>query len=126
MGFSLIETSRFSQYSRAFKILDYDLEVPKGDEIDVKIQSFVSGALYDKSIQPLDEIKIKGVLKDNIVYFKKRLIFPTYDFGEYKEIALKIIVNNKEIFYDKTKREKAEELGVEKSNRSVYIDKLRL
>jgi len=125
MGFRIIETNNINQYTRAFKILDYNLEVPIGDKIEVEIYSFDSETIYDKNISPKDIIKIKGVVKDNIIYFNKRLIFPTYGFGEYKEITLKIIVNNKQIFFDKTKRPKAKELGIEKNNCSYYIDKLK-
>lgn len=126
MGFEIIDNQRYNDYIKGFKILNYDLDTPNGKEIDVEMSSYTDEGLYNSNVEPNQNIIIKGVMKENIIYFEKRIIFPTYNFENSKDLVLKIKINDKEIFFDKAKREKGNKLGIIGDNYSYYIDKLNL
>lgn len=126
MGFEIIETNRYNEYTKGFKVLNYELKVPNGEFIDIEFNSYTDEALYKPNIEPNQKIIVKGIKKGSQIYFSKRIIFPTYNFDNLKDLVLKIKINDNEIFFDKAKREKASNLGVIRDNYSYYIDKLNI
>lgn len=114
----------FKIYGR--KVLNYDLVSPIGEEIEVNITVYEGDALYQENVEPYRELNLRGILIKNKVYFEKRLIFPKFEVDDFKDVVLKISVNNKKLFFEKAKRDQAQEIGIQKKYSDFFIDYLVL
>ena len=113
-----------------YQVLHRNLPTPQGlPAIDVKIGFFTESALYSEGVNPFAEYHLSGFETGNsVVALDRRAIGPRLLVDNGKDVAVKINIDGKKIYFGKAKYDEAESFGVKEDYHggAFYIDSINL
>ena len=109
------------------RVLHREFHLPKDmPEVEVTISFFPEAILYNDDVSPLIDDRLCGVFMPSAeIALPHRVIAPD-DCTDYKDLVVKVLVHNKERYFDKAKYSDAQVLGIQRDGigPSFYIDKI--
>ena len=128
MGFEILRPSRCG-YIYASLTLGRTHCLPTGVDVSVSIKFYPESKLYESNVTPLLEANPRAIREDgSLIILAERALLnrTTLDSGDVKDPVVSICVDGEEIYCDKAKYPKAENIGIQRQNCiAFYIDQIR-
>lgn len=109
-----------------YQVLQRDLVTSQGSPtVDVEIGFFTEAAMYKKDVNPFAEYHLNGAMLGNgTVALDRRAIGPRLLVGNGEDVAVKIIIDGKEVYFGKAKYDDAKSFGMKEDYHgdAFYID----
>lgn len=99
------------------------LELPDTEGTSTcEIQVYPEKALYDKAIEPIKKNIQTGIKNNDATWLPERFVFHNTHGFYGGDVVVRVLLNDKEVFFDKAKRDSSYGIGIESGTGYYFIE----